>query len=157
MSVATFASLLLAAGAPSLGDGRALDALVNQIYDPYRGDGHAEYWNAPIYSTQTRQLIQMWSQSRRHGSDDVSETDMLCDCQDWDANAFHVETISRQFTGPGRAVLLLRVWQTKSDHSNVRLSLIKEGSRWTVEDIGDSAGGSGLRSALGRAMSKARR
>jgi hypothetical protein len=37
-------------------------------------------------------------------------------------------------------------------------SLVKEGSRWAVEDIGDAASGSSLRSALGRAMSrKARR
>jgi hypothetical protein len=158
MSTAVFASLLLAAGSPGFAEGGALDAVVGQIYAPYRNGTQRPYWSAPIYTSQTQQLIRDWEQVRGRGSDDVSETDMLCDCQDWDADAFHVDTISRMFTGPGRAVMLLRVWQTKGDHSNVRLSLVKEGSRWAVEDIGDAASGSSLRSALGRAMSrKARR
>jgi len=160
MSVAVFASLLLAAGSPSLGDGRALDALLNQIYAPYRtNSADFDYLQAPIYASQTAALIQQWrQQGGGREADEVSDSDMLCDCQDWDANAFHVETISRMFTGPGRAVMLLNVWQTKSHHSNVRLSLVKEGSRWAVEDIGDTGAGSSLRSALGRAMSrKARR
>ncbi|WP_068080162.1 DUF3828 domain-containing protein [Novosphingobium rosa] len=155
MSVATFASLLLAAGSPGLGDARALDALVNQIYAPYRINGRdSDYLKAGIYTSQTRMLIQQWAQQSNGEADEVSDADMLCDCQDWDADAFHVETVSRQFTGPGRAVMLLSVWQTRSHHSNVRLSLVKEGSSWAVEDIGDIGGGTSLRAALGRAMSR---
>lgn len=156
MSVAIFASLLLAAGSPSLGDGHAIDALVNQIYGPYRSSGgNPDFLQASIYASQTEALIQQWRQ-RGGGreADEVSDSDMLCDCQDWDADAFHVETVSRMFTGPGRAVLLLRVWQTKNHNSNVRLSLVKEGSRWAVEDVGDTGAGSSLRGALSRALSK---
>lgn len=158
MSVATFASLLLAAGSPGVGDGRALDALVSQIYAPYRSNNaNADFLQAGIYSTPIRAVIQQWRQVSGGEADAVSESDMLCDCQDWDSDAFHVETVSRVFTGPSQAVLLLRVWQTRSHHSDVRLSLVKEGSRWAVDDIGDSASGTGLRSALGRALNKARR
>lgn len=151
--IAAFASLLLAAGSPALGDARALDALVEQIYAPYRnGNGNpAPYWQRPIFDAATQQLIAVWAHNHAH--DAVSEADMLCGCQDWDAGEFRVEILTRQFTGPNRAVLLLRVWPVKGGNSAIRLSLVKEGARWVVDDIGDP-GGSSLTVLLRRALSR---
>lgn len=145
MPIAAFASLLLAAGSPALGDARALDALVDQLYSSYRA-GNAP---RPQWATSTQQLVQLWQQ-RHPDADAPPVTEILCACRDWDAPDFHVETLTRVFTGPGRAVMLLRVWPNKRRSGDVRLSLVKEGSRWAVEEIGDPSSGRSLTALLRR-------
>jgi hypothetical protein len=156
MPHAVFTSLLpaamMAAGGISMSDGRAVDAFVAQVYAPYHaGDGARlqAWWDRAIYTSLTRQMIETWEAGGEHG--DVSKPDRLCNCRDWDAADFRVDVVTRIFTGPGRAVVLLRVWPKARHSSDVRLSLVREGSIWKIEDVGDAASGKSLKVALQRA------
>lgn len=154
MSTAAFASLLsaalMASGAITMSDGGAVDAFVAQVYAPYRaGSGQQVWWQRAIYADPTRRMIEAWEADGGHG--EVARTDRLCNCRDWDPADFRVEVVTRVFTGPGRAVVLARVSPGARRSSDVRLALVKEGSIWKIEDVGDAASGKSLKVALQRA------
>jgi hypothetical protein len=141
MPIATLAALLLASGVNSMVEGGAVDAFVQQLYAPYHGDTAAPSWDRGIWSRRMQALLDGWKRGRKAGGgDDVDDADMLCDCQDWSGPDFRVETLSRQFTGPGRAVVLLRVWPVARHSSQIRLALVKEQGRWLIDELGDPGG-----------------
>ncbi|MDE1914606.1 MAG: DUF3828 domain-containing protein [Sphingomonadales bacterium] len=154
MSFASFSSLILAAATNSMVDGREVDAFVAQVYAPYHAEKTAAPWDRAIWSGRTQALLNTWKHGRASGeADKVSDSDMLCDCQDWDADAFRIETQARQFTGPGRAVVLLRVLPDGRHARQVRLALVKEQGRWLIDELGDP-GGRNLSALLRQAIAR---
>lgn len=129
---AVLATILLAA-APAAG---TPEAEVAAIYAPYAGPSSATAsWDYPIYTKQTAELIAHWRRvSPQDEPDALSDGDWLCLCQDFDAQSFKAEVLSRR-EGRGGVQLSVRLDLGLATKREAQLVLKREGGAWKLDDI----------------------
>ena len=100
--LAMIAPLLLAAAAPSVAERSEIETTVVGIFQPYMGPaGAVAAWDQPIYSAEVAALIARWKAVMPEGElDGLNDGDWLCQCQDWDVDAFQARITSVELTEP---------------------------------------------------------
>jgi hypothetical protein len=136
------ASLSLAASAPAKTapqDQIAVAAVVRATLAPYANAKIVapDQFTAPRWGRQTRQLIKDW-QTAPNSSGDVSplaDGDWLCQCQDWDAKAFRINTIRSTGSAPGRIIADVRYSISRSAQRRLKFVMIREAGQWRIDDL----------------------
>jgi hypothetical protein len=138
-------AMLVAAAAPSAGpaaptlspiDHASLDRAIEDVFRPYSTGHVSPPWERPIWSSDMTQLIGRWRKvAPKEEADAASETDWLCQCQDWDSRAFKFAIRSRRLDAPGRANVTVRIDLMPGRWASARMLLRLEGGRWKLDDI----------------------
>ena len=138
--IATILPLLLAGAALPAADDAALQAKVAEIFRPYQQDmDDKAAWDYPIYSDEVRSLIDHWQHVVPDDEPDaLNDGDWLCQCQDWNAQAFKVSVASSRMLAPDRAEVDVRIdlgFSEVRDLREARLIFRREGEGWQLDDI----------------------
>ncbi len=150
--LATIVPLLLAAAAPSALERSQIETTVVQIFRSYAGPpGPVAAWDYPIYSAEVAALIARWKAVMPEGEPDaLNDGDWLCQCQDWDGDAFQARINSVEMSAPGVAEVAITVdlgLGAESERAE-RLTLRREGEAWMIDDITAESFPNGLKQAL---------
>ena len=151
--LAMIVPLLLAATAPSADDRHAIEERVVEIFAPYITAEAAPAWKQPIYTAEVAALIAEWrAVAPQDEPDALSDGDWLCQCQDWNEEAFTATITSVDATGPDLAVVEIDVDLGFADSAislrRERLVLKREDGLWKVDDLVAESFASGLKQAL---------
>ncbi|HEY6814023.1 MAG TPA: DUF3828 domain-containing protein [Croceibacterium sp.] len=130
-----------------------VDAAVQTFYQPYRvpfeqADTTAD-WDRPIFSAGLRAPIERWK--RGFSDEEVAELQdfaWLCECQDWDPASFEVTIEPHPAPSDARAEVAVGVAIGWNETRAARLSLVREGNAWLIDDIRSEAFPDGLKAAL---------
>ena len=141
------------------GDATDLDATVAAFYAPYQREFDPRTdeadWDRPIFSAGLRQIIERW----KTGFNDQEVAELqdfawLCECQDWDQQAFEVTIAPHAAPAQDRAEIDVAVaigWnETRQQH----LSLVREGGEWLIDDIRGESFPAGVRAGLAGAIER---
>ena len=150
--LATIVPLLLAAAAPSATDRSAIEERIVGIFAPYaEPETVVAAWDQPIYSAEVAALIGRWKAVMPEGElDGLNDGDWLCQCQDWDAQAFQATIVSITMTDADTAEVALTVdlgFEGGSTRS-ATLVLKREAGAWQVDELRGDSFPEGLRQAL---------
>ena len=151
--LATLVPLLLAAAAPSAADRSELEKTFVEIFRPYAAppSGTAA-WEFPIYSAEVTALIAQWRQRASADEPDaLSDGDWLCQCQEWDDQAFSATIASIGMAGEDLAEVEIAVDLGSGGPESVRaerLVLKREEGDWKIDDLVGESFPQGLKQAL---------
>lgn len=145
------ATLLLASAALSASDRVALDATTRAIYAPYSREaispppGERDVW-----SREVRQLIAKWQAVIPEDEPDaLNDGDWLCQCQDWDANAFRMSITKRKKVSKDQAELAVDIVLFKdADPRDAFLTFRREDGIWKLDEIYTEEYSDGIKAAL---------
>ena len=151
--LAMIVTLLLAVTAPSAADRNAIEARVVEIFRPYAASGAAPAWEQPIYSAEVAALIAEWrAVAPQDEPDALSDGDWLCQCQDWNEEAFTATITSIDATSTDLAEVEVDVdlGFAAADASlrRERLLLKREDGVWKLDDLVAESFPAGLKQAL---------
>ena len=151
--LAMFVPLLLAATAPSAVDRAAIEGRVVEIFRPYTTAASTPAWEQPIYSAEITALIADWrAVAPQDEPDALSDGDWLCQCQDWNEEAFTATITSIDATSANLAEVEVDVdlGFPAADASlrRERLVLKREDGVWKVDDLVAESLPAGLKQAL---------
>lgn len=155
--LATIVPLLLAAAAPSVTERYEIESRVVEIFAPYAGEDSPDAaWDRPIYAAGVAALIGRWKAVMPADEPDaLNDGDWLCQCQDWDADAFQATIVSIAMTDAATAEVEMRVDLGFAGPESLRpltLTLTREDGVWQIEEIVAEAFPDGLRQALGETI-----
>lgn len=150
--LATIVPLLLAAAAPSAAERAAIETRIVGIFAAYASPDAGTSWDQPIYSAEVGALIRRWKAVMPQDEvDALNDGDWLCQCQDWDAEAFQATIVSIAMQDDDTAEVELRVDLGFGGPENLRsmtLTLKRERDAWQVDEIVADAFPEGLKQAL---------
>jgi hypothetical protein len=151
--LAMIVPLLLAATALSADDRHAMEERVVEIFAPYRAADVAPAWEQPIYTAEVAALIAEWRAVAPHDEPDaLSDGDWLCQCQDWNEEAFTATITSIDAIGADRAEVEVDVdlgfAEPASSLRRERLVLKREDGVWKIDDLVAESFAAGLKQAL---------
>lgn len=134
-------------------DRAAIEEAVVAIFKPYAADASgAASWDYPIYSTETAALIAKWREVTPEDEvDRLSDGDWLCQCQDWNAQAFTatIGAIGMWNEGFAEVDLTVDLGLDGPDATRMeRLTFKREGAEWKLDDILADSFPDGLKQAL---------
>jgi hypothetical protein len=144
---------VLAATAPSVADRTSIERWLVDTYAPYQGGGQIPAsWDFPIYTAEVTALIAEWrAVTPQDEPDALSDGDWLCQCQDWDEEAFTATITSIGMTDADTAVVGVTVDLGFAGTESLRperLILKRDGGAWKIDDMFAESFPSGLRQAL---------
>lgn len=144
---------VLAATAPSVADRNSIEQWLVSTYAPYQAGGQTPAsWDFPIYSAEVTALIADWrAVTPQDEPDALSDGDWLCQCQDWDAEAFTAAITSIGMTDADTAEVELTVdlgFPGAESMRPERVTLKREGGAWKIDDLVADSFPNGLRQAL---------
>jgi hypothetical protein len=145
------ASLLLASAALSKADRLALDAATAALYAPYsREEISPAVWERDIWSGEVRKLIARWQAVIPENEPDaMNDGDWLCQCQDWDAKAFHVTITQRKKVSKNVAEVALDiVLFADAEPRDAFLTFRHENGRWLLDEMFTKEYADGIKAAL---------
>lgn len=131
-------------------------ASVAAFYAPYKrafAPGDPADWDRPIFSADLRRLIARWKAG--FSDEEVAELQdfsWLCECQDWDSEAFEVGIEPHARPADGRVAVETGVAIGWNETRRQRLELVVEGGEWLIDDIRAESFPDGLKAALARAI-----
>lgn len=145
--------LLLAAAAPSASERSELEKATVEIFRPYADAARgAASWDSPIYSAEVTALIAQWREVAPQGEvDALSDGDWLCQCQDWNPEAFTATIGSIGVPAESLAEVDLTVdlgLDGPTATRSARLTFKREDGAWKVDDIVAESFPHGLKHAL---------
>lgn len=153
--LATLVPLLLAAATatPSAVERSEIETTVVQIFRSYQGaTGAVAAWDQAIYSAEVAALIARWQAVLPEGElDGLNDGDWLCQCQDWDGDAFQARIDAIEMVGTGVAEVAITVdlgFGEPGSERAERLTLRREGEAWLIDDIVAESFPEGLKQAL---------
>ena len=151
--LAMLVPLLLAAAAPSVAERSQIEATVVGIFRSYAGPpGPVAAWDYTIYSAEVTALIARWKAVMRQDEvDALNDGDWLCQCQEWEGNAFQARIDAIEMTEPGVAVVAVTLdlgLGTPESERTERFTLRREDEAWKIDDIVAEAFPNGLKQAL---------
>ena len=150
--LASIVPMLLAAAAPSAADRTLIEQTVVGIITPYYGPSTVAAWDYPVYSQDIAALIARWKAVMPEGElDGLNDGDWLCQCQDWDGNAFQATIVSIEMADDDTARVALSLDLGLGGSATPReetLVLRREGEGWKIDDIVAESFPDGLRQAL---------
>jgi len=134
-----------------------VDAAVRAFYQPYtlpfeESDNTAD-WDRPIFSAAVRALIEEWKKG--FSDDEVAELQdfaWLCECQDWDPKSFNVAIEPHPAPMVDRAEVPVEVAIGWNEIRSARMSLVRDGDAWLIDDIRSETFPDGLKAALEQAI-----
>ena len=129
--------LVLGAAAPAPGAlERQVDATLRQAYGPYlKENGGASDWQRPVFTPATRQLIRAWMRHNGEELTGLNSFGWFCECQDWDWRAFGWKRTAIRQLAPGRIEVRVRVIVVSGSSLEQRQVLVRQGSRWLIDDL----------------------
>jgi hypothetical protein len=136
-----------------------VDAAAQSFYQPYtlpfeESDNTAD-WDRPIFSASLRKLIGEWKTTFSDEEvADLQDFGWLCECQDWDSESFKVTIEPHSAPAGNQAEVPVRVAIGWDEVRSARLSLVREGDAWLIDDIRSEAFPQGLRAALAQAIAE---
>ena len=144
---------VLAGTAPSVTDRHSIEQWLVGTYRPYQGESQIPAsWDFPIYSAEVTALIAEWrAVTPQDEPDALSDGDWLCQCQDWDEEAFTATITSIGMTDVDAAEVGVTVDLGFAGPESLRperLILKREGGAWKIDDMFAESFPSGLRQAL---------
>lgn len=157
MSVRSLLPAFALALAPASGLAASSPAVfVQEIYQPYRGTGEPDAGSErAIWSARTRALIARWrAVTPEDEIDDLSDSDWLCECQDWDARVFRAKLGTLRSLDTKRMQVTVDVTIAAGVVRHQRLELVREGGRWLLDDLFAADFPKGLRAALVATIAK---
>lgn len=145
--------LLAAAAAPSDLQRSEIEQQVVGIFKPYQGPSNGvAAWDYSIYSAETTALIARWKAVMPEGEvDALNDGDWLCQCQDWQGDAFQarITGIEMGETGAAEVAITLDLGLGGADSERTeKLILRREGDAWMIDDVVAEAFPMGLKQAL---------
>jgi hypothetical protein len=145
--------ILLAADALSAGDRSAIEQRVAEIFGPYATSSNTPVsWEVPIYSAETTALIAEWRDvTPENEVDALSDGDWLCQCQDWNEQAFTTRIDAIGTWNEGFAELDLTVdlgFGGPESMRMERMSFKREDGAWKLDDLFADSFPDGLKQAL---------
>jgi hypothetical protein len=145
--------LLAATATLSLIDNNAVEGAVVGIFGPYtQPPGETASWDYPIYSADLTSLIAEWRRVTPEGEvDALSDGDWLCQCQDWDAQAFTATMGTKRVVDEDTVEVDVAVdlgFGGPEAIRQERLTLKREDGVWKLDDMTAEAFPNGLRQAL---------
>jgi uncharacterized protein YecT (DUF1311 family) len=153
MLLVSFFSLMLAAAAPSAADADPIKAFVSEVYGPYFSEGDPryrpwsqEYEDRPLWSAQTTALFKTWRVLPKE-ADSINDEDWLCDCQAQDGR-FEVHILSLKQRDRDHASVEIKTENGTVGSADLKLSIVREGGRWRLDDVYSEDRGGGLKAAL---------
>ena len=151
--LAMIVPLLLAATAPSATERSEIESTVVGVFRSYQGPpGAVAAWDQAIYSAEVTALIARWKEVMPEGEvDDLNDGDWLCQCQDWDGDAFQARMTSIEITEPGVAEVTVTLdlgFGGPGGERDERLVLRREGDAWKIDEIFAESFPKGLKQAL---------
>lgn len=157
--LAILVPLMLAAAAPSDTDRSELEQKVVEIFRPYTAaPGGIASWDLPIYSAEITALIAQWRAVAPEGEvDALNDGDWLCQCQDWDAEAFTATIGSIDMPGEGLAEVELTVdlgFGGPEAIRPMRLTFKREEGAWKVDEIVAESFPNGLKQAMSETIAE---
>ena len=150
--------LMLAAAAPSATDRSAIEGRFVEIYKPYAaGSGGTPSLSQPIYSAELTALIAQWQGLAPAGETELpGDRDWLCQCRQWDGDAFTANIVAIGMAGDDVAELDasvdLGIGAGPESTRTARLILKREEGAWMVDDILAVSLPNGLKEALREAI-----
>lgn len=145
------AVLLLATAALSASDRPALDAATIAVYAPYRDEtADVAVWERDIWSREVRKLITKWQAVIPEDEPDaLNDGDWLCQCQDWDANAFRMTITKRKKVSKDQAELAVDIVLFKdADPRDAFLTFRREQGIWKLDEMYTEEYSDGIKAAL---------
>jgi Protein of unknown function (DUF3828) len=128
---------LIAAGLPPADDA-AIRAAIRGIYAPYNAPSDAETpMEQRIYSAGTQVLLDRWTTvAYREGEiTSLSESDWLCQCQDWDPETFRVTGVKLQPLARGKVRADVSLLLARGSPGKLRLIITRERGKWLIDDL----------------------
>lgn len=135
--LAALAVTLTTAAAPAPGVSLPqVDATLTKAYGPYRTEeGGDSDWRRPVFTSATTRLIRAWEKHNGEELTGLNDFGWFCDCQDWDAKKWSWKRQSLRVLGPGRIEVKVLINAGWSDTTVQRLIMVREGSRWLIDDL----------------------
>jgi hypothetical protein len=151
--LAMIVPLLLAGAAPSVAERSEIESTVVGVFRSYQGSpGAIAAWDHAIYSAEVTALNARWKAVVPEGEvDGLNDGDWLCQCQDWDGDAFQARIDSIGMTGPGVAEVAVTLdlgFGGPEGERKERLILRREGDAWKIDEIFAESFPEGLKRAL---------
>ncbi len=153
-ALAIFALVL---AAPAEAEDTSPEAFVRALYAPY-GEADPDWETVrekPMYSAATSALIDRWMAGADPDQvEDLADFDWLCQCQDWDTDAFALAIAPRGERTRDKAEVTARMELGRGDFAETRFLLVREHGEWLIDDQVSEAFPNGLKAALREAMAK---
>ncbi|PEQ13346.1 hypothetical protein B2G71_07890 [Novosphingobium sp. PC22D] len=148
---------LLLATTPAFAADREIEQAVDAVYAPYFADiddleATPPAWEQPVYSRGLTDLIARWRETVPVDEvDALSDSDWLCQCQDWDASTFSTEVVdSRIKADTATARVLITIFP--GAQRTARFAFVREDGVWKVDDLVTPEMPEGLRRAVTAAI-----
>jgi hypothetical protein len=156
-TIACVAAMLLfpAATHANRPDAPGIRAQIAKIYKPYSQElNQTSWWRYPVFSAETRKLIQRWRKLRENAEDevDLGGADWLCACQDFDPKKFRVTVDSIRVLSSGQTEAGVTIHQGFGESSKQWYVMVNEKGRWEIDDIVPTKGKPGLKTELRSAI-----
>ena len=134
-----------------------VNAAVKAFYQPYtlpfEENENVADWDRPIFSAPLRKLIEEWKTTfSEEEVADLQDFGWLCECQDWDPESFKVTIEAHPALAGNQAEVPVRVAIGWNEVRSARLSLVRDGDSWLIDDIRSEAFPDGLKAALKQAI-----
>lgn len=142
--------MILAALALAAAPATTPEAAITAIYAPFRSaDMRGAAWERPIFMPRLKALIARWrAVTPSDEVDRLSDFDWLCQCQDWNPQAFRTMLLSRRELAPDRVEVNLSIRIEAGTVRPARLILQRQGQRWLIDEMFTPDMKKGLRAAL---------
>lgn len=121
-----------------------VDQAIDAIYRPYLQPDQESVkadWNMPVWSTAMTKRIARWQKAIGDELTGMNDAGWFCSCQDWDPKTAKIlkRDIAPQADGSYEVAVTFTPMTSSPAHTD-RLTLVREGSRWLIDDIyfGDS-------------------
>jgi hypothetical protein len=149
----TFLILTITASATTAAPAKnnaAVDAAVTRIFAPYKlEDSGKVVWQQPFFSAATRILIRQWQRSTPRGEvTNLSGSDWLCQCHDWDFAAFQVTKKQYKSLSPAKVEAVVEIDLGFNEVRTTTLLMVQEKGRWEIDDIINASYPKGVKSEM---------
>ena len=156
------AALLLPFSSARADDEADLAAALGAIFAPYRAEEpEAEAaWDRPVFSAETAALIAEWEKGLNDEEvEDLNGFDWFGQCQDFDQEKFAAHYATFVVEGLETAKVDVRVDRGFDGDPGApgQFHMVKEGSRWLLDDIVSESFPEGLKADLRKAIEEHRR
>jgi hypothetical protein len=161
MALTTGLAAFLIAAAPAKvaqADDAAIRAVIRGIYETYNAPSDAETpMSRQIYSAGTQALLVRWNRTAYSEGEvtSLSESDWLCQCQDWDPEKFRLTSMKLLPLARGKVRADVTFTLSRGDGGKIQMIMIRERGKWLVDDLVSVNGYPNLTTGLRREIAEA--
>jgi len=144
------AALLIAASPAPNPNAAAVDLTLKQAYGGYLKESGPTGgdWDQPVFSAQTTKLIKAWKKHNGEELTGLSSYGWLCECQDWQHSKFAWRRTDIRQLQKNVLVVTVKVNAGFGDWGTQKLTMVKEGQRWVIDDLSSESAPFGVKAAM---------